>query len=1231
MAAIATLFAAASCQEELSQPDLMAEGDLQAVTFSVAAPAGLQTKALGDGMQDLDLEVAVYAGSQNAAGTLEAGTLLTSITPQIVETESNKWTVTLSLVKDYHYDIVFWAQVADAPYTFSAKEKTVTATYETAANDEKRDAFYYLCENYNILSDVDTKIFLTRPFAQVNLGAADYTALTALGINDLFSAVAATKVPNVLNLLDGTVSGEADVKFVLAAAPVNESAIIVDNKTYTLVGMNYILAAAEGATADMTLKFQYNGKTTPFEIEVPAVPFKRNWRTNIYGNFFTGDVIYNVEIKPDFSGDENINSDLTLQSVFQQGGTYVLTHDEELAEALELSNGKEVTIDLNGFDITALNGVDAFYVTDGTLTITNSNEKAVGTVKTQDMTAGYAVFVDGENAKAIIEGGNFVIGVDDLASNPENQASNSAVYTKNGATAEIKGGTFSVETEQKIDVVNKTRFLINENDNNRGTITITGGTYVDFDPADNLAEGEGTNFLADGHKTVSAEDAGQTVYTVVEMTPLEKAFAYGTEDGTYTLTEPVTLTEALVLSNGKSLTIDLAGFNITAEGGSDAFYVTDGTLTIRNSNETEVGIVKTQDKTAGYAVFVDGENAKAIIEGGNFVVGVDDLASYPENEASNSAVYTKNGATAEIKGGTFSVETEQTFNDVVNKTRFLINEHDSNRGTITITGGTYVDFNPADNLAEGEGTNFLADGYESVDNGDGSWIVSEMTVAKVTAIKDVVPGESEYTVEGVVVAVGVDGYVVADEDPIFVYAKNHGRKLNEKVQLTGVVSKNYDNNVMQFSSPAVTVLEEDAAYTYSPRSVDGAAIDAAVASGTATCEEVTFTGTLSVSGTYVNITVDGATKQGSLKYITASDYSSLASKKVVVKGYVTSTYNYYSVLPYSVELMPADWALRGIGGDWNTDYPMYEDGDWYVASDLEITEFKFKKVGEENWQGKGSVDANYPTKLGGDGNITVNNASGKYDIYLHKTLKFFAVTSVGQAPVVNWGIIGNWEGTPAWTEQMMTLKSGQYVLENVDIPANFVFKVRANGTWDNGIQYGSSGAAIAESGTDYALAWDSSDISSSLEAGTYSIYVASDLSTIRFVKAGTAPLMASLTFDETAKRTSFSTSEQVWEENGITVTNSKGSSTSNVGDYANPARFYKSSSLTVTCANNIESIAFTCNTASYATALKNSITGEVSVEDKVVTVKLATPAIEYNIPSLTGGQVRMDSVTVYFE
>ncbi len=51
--------------------------------------------------------------------------------------------------------------------------------------------------------------------------------------------------------------------------------------------------------------------------------------------------------------------------------------------------------------------------------------------------------------------------------------------------------------------------------NGTANIIVKGGTFVNFDPSNNLAEGEGTNFVADGYKVISEVHGEDTWYTVV--------------------------------------------------------------------------------------------------------------------------------------------------------------------------------------------------------------------------------------------------------------------------------------------------------------------------------------------------------------------------------------------------------------------------------------------------------------------------------------------------------------------------------------------------------------------------------------------------------------------------------------------------------------------------------------------------------------------------------------------
>ena len=138
------------------------------------------------------------------------------------------------------------------------------------------------------------------------------------------------------------------------------------------------------------------------------------------------------------------------------------------------------------------------------------------------------------------------------------------------------------------------------------------------------------------------------------------------------------------------------------------------------------------------------------------------------------------------------------------------------------------------------------------------------------------------------------------------------------------------------------------------------------------------------------------------------------------------------------------------------------------------------------------------------------------------------------------------------------------------------------------------------------------------------LIIALILSFIPAIIVNAADTTATITFDDLAKQTSFSTSQQVWEENGITVTNKKGAG-SDVASYANPVRFYKNATLIIEHPA-MTKIEFTCSSNSYATALKNSITG-ATASGKVVTVTFPEPTGSFTI-TLSGGQVRMNSLTV---
>lgn len=173
-----------------------------------------------------------------------------------------------------------------------------------------------------------------------------------------------------------------------------------------------------------------------------------------------------------------------------------------------LSVTRKVTLDLNGHTIS-----NASPIWQDTETVNKWSLISVG--KGGELTVTGDGKIDAlENdcyAFDVVDGGKLII------ENGEFIGNISAVYVFEGS-AEIKGGTFSIKQE---DLSKGTEFTLNLYDKNReaetASIVVSGGEFIDFDPAANAAESSDntTNFLDEGYKTVSKPSGDTTIYKVV--------------------------------------------------------------------------------------------------------------------------------------------------------------------------------------------------------------------------------------------------------------------------------------------------------------------------------------------------------------------------------------------------------------------------------------------------------------------------------------------------------------------------------------------------------------------------------------------------------------------------------------------------------------------------------------------------------------------------------------------
>lgn len=712
LAAAALTMLAVSCNKE--QVTEVPDGQMVDVTFTAALPGEMATKALGDGQTAKTLYVSVY---ENDTEKTHLGDLDKTATFTDLKTQ-----VTFSLVKGKTYNFVFWAQAEGATCYDIDDLKNIKISYEGAvANDENRDAFYATRKELKVNGALTETIKLYRPFAQVNFGTADLFDAAAAGFIPAQSAFTATDVANVFDTFnaEGKVEGLATDKVTFAKAEIpggGETLVTKDGTKYLWMTMNYILPVGkqgEKHISNVTAEFiPENGD--PITASAPQAPVQNNYRTNILGNLLTSQVIFNVEIVPIFNEPDNdidlvnVKNAESLKALVATGGSAKLVDDIEINYPLVLSGNTDVVIDLNGHSIvnkTQVNGnyTVVFNVT-GNSHLTINGEGEVKALEETSDVDGYRMAVWAyDDAVVDINGGYFY----NKQLNPE---TSNLIYVMDRAVVNVSGGKF----ETAMLNTQGTSLLLNMQDASRATakINITGGQFVDFDPADCVSEGPHTNFVADGYVSVKNGNVWTVLPGVKDAAALKSVF---NEGGVVALANDLVLDRTLSVPAGKDVVIDLNGKTIrntadlwdvpnTIANNSSLLSVKGGILTIKGS-----GTLQAKENDC-YAVDVQ-DGGTVVIEDGTYVGNI-------------HAVYVQKG-TAEIKGGKYSIQ--QTYPEAAKAYGFVLNCFDENRknGTakILVSGGEFVKFNPADCVAEGAGTNFVIAGYKSVASGTDVWKV----------------------------------------------------------------------------------------------------------------------------------------------------------------------------------------------------------------------------------------------------------------------------------------------------------------------------------------------------------------------------------------------------------------------------------------------------------------------------------------------------------------------------
>ena len=741
MFAAAGMLLATSCSND--ELDVVQSGNEAQVSFSLGLEGGIATRAISDGTGADKLVYAVY--KLNGQGEPELQKVVGSDdNGQFVKTDFKSGdNVSITLAKGQTYQVAFWAQDGDCKAYDTDDLTAVEVSYKeedgtnAVNNDELRDAFFKMVE-FEVAGNKTIDVVLKRPFAQINVGveSKDWEAAVASGIEIKQSAIVVKNAANTINLLTGAVLGEEEVTYALNTIPGEELKVDINNdgekETYKWLSMSYILVAdateadvdGDGTLGDEkttlnSLQFTFtpeSGNAIEFNEGLNNVPVQRNWRTNILGKILTGDIQFNITIDPVYDGDiiypSKAEEELEFAATF--GGTVTLTEDVTLTEPLMVA--ADMVVNLNGYTITYTGDDVLFRVNGATVTINGTVEGSA--IVTDPTTPG--------------EGGNGYVGLVkdggtlNINGGTYNGKQTCTIAQVSKGTLNVYGGTFCVSLDEWTDANGEARYLLNCSDtpykNGEAVVNVYGGTFYKFNPANNAAEGTGTNFVAEGYKAVKSGDnyvvVAEEIQLVSTTAELQAAFENG---GTVILADDVELTGVLTVKAGAEVYLDMNGKKMTVDAAADpAFYTYKGSTLVIDGN----GTVELTDPALSLVV----PGGDVVIENGTFVRNVP--AGTPANQVGYLFVGMKvspwGSQTVTINGGYFDggyynadaadIEDilagtktfEETTDDIAkrgnskdaNKVRVALNQNvqlllNLSSNLFKIYGGTFVGANPA--------------------------------------------------------------------------------------------------------------------------------------------------------------------------------------------------------------------------------------------------------------------------------------------------------------------------------------------------------------------------------------------------------------------------------------------------------------------------------------------------------------------------------------------------------
>ena len=218
------------------------------------------------------------------------------------EVGTKEQTFDLLLVKNQTYDIAFWA---DCNGCYDVSNLTAAQMLSPVGNKDTFDAFCAVREDYLCTGSGNISATLTRPLSQLNFIATDLKALEEFAAAEAYPNYKPSDFELTIPVaLKYDVYAGAALESDISSRTVKASEIYGSYSPAaeeTTLFMTYVFADSN-TTKDLGFKFKSN--QVDMGATVTNVPVKTNYRTNIKGNFFTGKVLCNVTVCPNWNEPE---------------------------------------------------------------------------------------------------------------------------------------------------------------------------------------------------------------------------------------------------------------------------------------------------------------------------------------------------------------------------------------------------------------------------------------------------------------------------------------------------------------------------------------------------------------------------------------------------------------------------------------------------------------------------------------------------------------------------------------------------------------------------------------------------------------------------------------------------------------------------------------------------------------------------------------------------------------